>query len=146
MTTFKSLETISDDIVALFTADGSWQEVYDYVPSPDEFAEKSPVLILRVRGTDQQLANRSTNRTDIRFLATSMVLATDNNWTSAQAEAKFRELNVTFRQIIHDNVGGAGVVDALRFGGRSQVDDRIVGGSPYIIETHEFFATLARGA
>jgi hypothetical protein len=147
-TTFKSVETINDAIVALFVADDSWQEVYDYVPSPTEMGDKTPILIVRVRGILQTSEGTFTNPTSIRFLATSMVLATDtaSGWTSANAESKFRELNRTARQIIRDNMAGAGVCDGLTFGGRSQVDDAIIGGRAYIVETHEFFANLRNGA
>jgi hypothetical protein len=138
MTTFSSRELVRDELVVLFVANGSWQEVYGYFPSVSEMEGKTPILIIRSRGTEQDMAGLDTNPAVYRFLLSSWVLAysESDSWTSANAEDKLDELDKTVRQIIRDNAGSLTNGDVIRFeAGQSQVDDMIIEGLPYIVET-----------
>lgn len=148
MTNFQSRELVRDELVTLFAATGKWAEVYGYFPAVTEVAGKSPVLIIRSRGTQQRMAGRVTNPASYRFLLSSFVLAyTDNGtWSSADAEDKLDELDTEIRQVIRDNANLTNA-DVLRFDeGGSQVIDTIIEGQPYIVETRTIIAELVRGA
>jgi len=149
MTTFQSREAVRDELGTLFTADGSWQEVYNHFPSVDEIKGKTPVLIIRSRGTQQDMANLNTNPATYRLLLSSWVLAysSSDGWTSANAEDKLDELDKVLRQVIRDNAGGGSNADLYRFEpGMSQVDDVIIEGIPYIVETRAILVDLVNGA
>ena len=149
MTTFQSREAVRDELGTLFTSAGNWQEVYNHFPSVDEMKGKTPILIIRSRGTDQDMANLNTNPATYRFLLSSWVLAfsDSDSWTSANAEDKLDELDKVLRQVIRDNAGGGSNADLYRFeAGLSQVDDVIIEGMPYIVETRAILADLVNGA
>ena len=101
-TTFTSRELVRDELAALFVANGSWQEVYQYHPSVNEIENKTPFLVIRSAGTQQEMANLWTNKTTYRFAIISYVLAysASDNWTSANAEDKLDELDKAIRQVI----------------------------------------------
>ena len=148
-TTFQSRELVRDELVALFVADGSWQEIFGHFPSVNDIKGKTPVLTIISRGTEQDMAGLETNPATYRFLLSSFVLAYSevDSWTSADAEDKKDELDMKLRQVIRDNAGGGTNADLYRFEpGFSQVDDREIGGLPYSIETHAILADLKRGA
>lgn len=148
MTTFQTRELVRDELVTLFAATNKWSEVYGYFPSVEEVAGKSPVLIIRSRGTLQQMAGVGTNPVSYRFLLSSFVLAYTENgtWTSANAEDKLDELDQQIRQVIRDNANLTNA-DVLRFDeGGSQVVDTIIEGQPYIVETRTIIADLISGA
>ena len=151
MTTFQTRELIRDDLVTLFTANGSWQSVYGYFPGTNEMKGKTPVLVIRSRGTSQDMAGAVTNPTAYRFVLSSFVLAysenSADNWTSDDAEDKLDELDKVLRQVIRDNAGGGSYADRFEFEpGYSQVDDIIIEGLPYIVESRGIIARLVRGA
>lgn len=148
-TTFQSRELVRDELGALFTSNASWQKVYQYAPSLNEIKGKTPILIIRSRGTRQDMAGVETNPTSYQFLLSSWVLAysEDGGWTSANAEDKIDELDKTIRQIIRDNAAGGTNANLYRFDpGYSEVIDTIIEGVPYIIETRIIHAELPRGA
>jgi hypothetical protein len=147
MTTFQSREAVRDALVTLFTADNSWQQVYGYFPGVDEIAGKSPLLIIRSRGTAQEFAGQDTNPVQYRFSVTSMTIADESATTSANAEDSLDTLDQKVRQVIRDNAAGGSAADLLEFeAGFSQVSDIIVNGLAYISETRGVIATLPRGA
>ena len=150
-TTFQSRELVRDELATLFTADGSWQSVFGYFPAVEAFKGRTPILIIRSRGTEQDMAGLETNPASYRFLLSSWVLAfsplSADNWTSTDAEDKLDELDMKLRQVIRDNAGGGTNADLYRFEpGFSQVDDVIIEGVPYIVETRAILADLKRGA
>jgi len=147
MTTFQSRELVRDDLVSLFAADGSWQDVWGYFPGVDDVAGLSPVLIVRSRGTAQDFAGANTNPVQYRFSVTSMVVADEAVQSSADAEDQLDTLDMKVRQVIRDNAGGSTNADQYAFeGGFSQVSDIILNGQAYISETRFVIATLPRGA
>ena len=150
-TTFLSREAVRDELATLFTADGSWQSVFKFFPGLDAIKGRTPVLIIISRGTEQGMAGLETNPTTYRFLLSSWVLAfsplSADNWTSTDAEDKKDELDMKLRQVIRDNAGGGTNADLYRFEpGFSQVDDVIIEGVPYVVETRAILAGLKRGA
>lgn len=147
MTTFQTRELVRDELVTLFTANGSWQAVYGYAPSVDEIAGQSPILVIRSRGTQTTMAGVLTNPTQYRFSLTNMVIADKVAQTSASAEDQLDTLDRVMRQVIRDNAGGGTYADNFLFeGGFSEVQDMIIGGQAYIVERRFIIASLANGA
>lgn len=147
-TTFQSRKLVRDELVTLFAANGSWQEVYGYFPSAALAAGRTPVLMIRSRGTRQDMAGVWINPASYRFLLSSFVLAysSSDSWTSANAEDKLDELDKVLRQVIRDNVGSLTYADNLRFEeGFSDVSDIDLGGNPYIVETRAILVDLPSG-
>lgn len=149
-TTFLSREAVRDEIAAFFVADGSWQNVYGYFPGVDDIKGKTPICIIRSRGTQMNMQGVVTNPTQYRFLISSWVLAYSANsadsYTSATAEDKLDELDKVVRQLIRDNTTGTNYNNLLLDGGFSEVDDVIIEGVPYIVETRSVTAHLYNGA
>lgn len=146
MTTFQSREAVRDELVSLYVADGTFQEVYGYFPGVDEISGKTPLLVIRSRGTSLDMAGALTNRTEYRFSLTTFVLADENYVTSAAAEDALDTVDLAIRQVIRDNAGGGSAADMYRFeGGFSTVDDLVIGGQAYIVETRIVIATLVNG-
>jgi hypothetical protein len=117
----------------------------------NEILAKSPLLMIRGRGTGQTTPNFYTNPTFYRIILTTMVLAYDANsspvWTSALAEDKLDDLDRLVRQIIRNNTQNA-AWNVLEFEeSPSIVEDVIVGkGVPYIVESRAVLARLSSGA
>jgi hypothetical protein len=148
-TTFQSREAVRDELVALFTADGSWQDVYGYYPAVSEMKGRSPIMLIRSQGTQQDMAGQDTNPSSYSFLLTTWVLAysEDGGWTSADAEDQLDTLDRVTRQIIRDNADGGTNASQYRFeAGFSNRSDLILEGVPYIIESRTIIADLPRGA
>ena len=148
-TTFTSRELVRDALAALFVANGSWQEVYQYHPSVNEIENKTPFLVIRSAGTQQDMANEWTNKVTYRFAIISYVLAysASDNWTSALAEDKVDELDKVIRQVIRNNAGSMATCDDLLLdNGLSQPQDVILEGVPYIRESRFVSAYLQAGA
>lgn len=149
VTTFTSRELVRDELAALFVANGSWQNVYHQGASLNSFSGKSPILIIRSRGTAQEFANLENNPTSYRFLLSSWVLAyrASDSWDNTEAEDKLDELDKVVRQVIRNNAGSMTTANILYFEeGMSQVDDVIIEGLGYIVETRAVIAHLSRGA
>jgi hypothetical protein len=149
LTTFTSRELVRDEIASFFVTDGSFQEVYQYFPSVAEIKGKTPVLIIRSRGTEQDFSGLNTNPTSYRFLLTTFILAfsDDDSWSSSDAEDSLDDLDKVIRQVIRDNAGGGTYADNYRFeGGFSDVNDIMVEGLPYIVETRAVVADLPKGS
>lgn len=147
-TTFQSRELIRDELVALFVANGSWQNVYGYRPPITEFKGKTPLLTIRSGGTEQDMAGLDLNPTSHSFLISSYVLAYSaaDSWTSAMAEDKLDELGQLVRQVIRNNTGTLTNADLLRFApAGSQIVDIEIQSVPYIRESREIFADLKKG-
>ena len=149
MTTFQDRKLVRDDIVALFVADGSWQDVYGYMPAPEAFT-RSPVLVIRSAGTEQNMEGENTNPTGYRFICESYVVAfteQDATWTSELAEDEQDNLDMVFRQVVRDNAGGTTNANLLLFeGGFSSIKDVAIGRVSYSVESHGIIARLPRGA
>jgi hypothetical protein len=141
-TTFTSREVARDGLVALFTADGTWQAVYGYVPKATTIDGQWPFLVLTSAGTLQGMAGESYNPTEYTFSAVSFVLMDDNaDWNEDDAEDKLDELDQKFRQIIRDNPTAGTFADALMFAdNQSRTDYAIVGGVAY--RTEEWLITV----
>lgn len=149
VTTFTSRELVRDELVTLFVANGSWQEVYGYAPSVDELSGKTPILVIRSRGTIQNFANLETNPVTYRFVISSAVLAysASDSWNSANAEDKLDELDKVVRQVIRNNAGSLTYGVNMRFETAvSEVSDPIREGLPYILESRFVLVDLPRGA
>lgn len=148
-TTFQSRELVRDELAALFVADGSWQEVYQYWPGTNEIAGKTPVLIIRSRGTRQDMAGVFTNPASYRFLVSSWTIAYSSaaSITSSSAEDTLDTLDKTLRQIVRDNAGSLTNGDLIRFEeGYSEVIDVVAENLPYIVETRAILVDLVAGA
>lgn len=149
-TTFQSREAVRDELVTLFTSNGSWQAVYGYFPGTDAFVGLSPILTIQSMGTEQDMAGQDTNPASYRFVITSWVLAfsEDGSWTAAQAEDKVDELDKVTRQVIRNNAGGGTNADQYRFeAGMSEVRRiPVAGGPPYIVESRFILADLPKGS
>lgn len=149
MTTFQSRELVRDELAALFVANGSWQAAYGYFPSVDAIKGKTPILIIRSRGTSQDMAGLNTNPATYRFLLSSWVLAYSavDSWTSSNAEDLLDTLDMKLRQVIRDNAGSLTNGDLIRFEqGTSQVDDVMIENLPYIVETRAILVDLIKGS
>lgn len=150
MTTFPSREVARDALAALFVADGSWKAVYPYGAAGRVIAEgNSPALIIRSRGTRQEMANLNTNPRSYRISLQSWILATSNvtgdSWTSDEAEDALDLLDQKLCQIIRDNVQNA-AWDNIRFASEySDVVD-LNPAVPYIVETRFIYVDLKNGA
>ncbi len=148
-TTFQSREAVRDELVALFTANASWQAVYGYFPGAKVLAGLSPVLIIRSRGTQQEMAGVWDNKTSYRFILTSWVAAgseTDSSITSAIAEDELDNLDKVLRQVIR-NASVLVNMDSLEFASEfSEVSDVLIANIPYIMETHTIIANLYKGS
>jgi len=69
MTTFPSREAARDALVALFVANNSWKAVYGYAPPAKIIADgQFPILIIRSRGTRQEMASLNTNPRSYRLV------------------------------------------------------------------------------
>jgi hypothetical protein len=148
-TTFQDPELVRDELVALFIADGSWQQVYGYMPAGSELVGLSRFLVIRRRGTLQQSSGQWTNPVDYRFAITSFVLAYSDidSWTSAQAEDKLDELDQKIRQIIRTNMGDFTNCDIIAIEDSfSEVRDITIENKPYIAEARFVIAKLVNGA
>ena len=150
MTTFPSRETARDALAALFVANNSWKGVYGYAPAAKIIADgQFPILIIRSRGTSQEMANLNTNPRSYRFSLQSWVLATSevsgDSWTGDEAEDLLDTLDKTLCQIIRDNVSNA-AWDNIRFASEySDVVD-LSPTVPYIVETRFIYVDLRNGA
>jgi len=149
-TTFQSRELVRDQLVSLFTANNSWQEVYGYMPSVEELLGKTPFLIIRSKGTSQEMSGVETNKASYRFILSSWVLAggkNDASVTSSAAEDDLDTLDKVLRQVIRDNTGTITYGNIIRFeSGYSEVSDVIVQGLSYITESRFILVDLPRGA
>lgn len=147
VTTFTSRKLVRDELVALFTANNSWQAVYGYVPAIKVFAGMTPLLIIRSRGTVQDFAALETNPAEYRFGIASFCRAySAGEITPAQAEDTLDTLDTVVRQVIRNSAGSMTTADNLRFDGESEVRDVTIEGLPYMVETRFVIAKLARGA
>ena len=147
-TTFQSRELVRDELVTLFTANNSWQNVYGYFPSANEIVGKTPILVILSAGTRQDMAGVWSNPSSYRFRCLSFVLADSDsdNWTSANAEDKLDDLDRAFRQVIRTNMGSLTNADLLRFDeAYSERVDVDLGGKPYIREERNIIADLHKG-
>ncbi len=148
-TTFTSRELVRDELVSKFVANGSWQEVYGYHPSLDEIENKTPFLVIRSAGTQQDMANEWTNKAIYRFAIISYVIAyrASDNWTSALAEDKIDDLDKVVRQVIRNNAGSMTTCDDLLLdNGMSQPQDVLLEAIPYIRESRFVTAYLQAGS
>jgi hypothetical protein len=149
-TTFQSRELVRDELAALFVANGTWQAVYGYRPSVKEVLGKTPVLVIRSRGTQQDMAGLYTNPATYRFSLQSWVLAsseTDATVTSAIAEDELDTLDKTLRQVIRTNAGSLANADNIRFEeSPSEVVDIVAEGLSYMIETRFILVELHGGS
>lgn len=148
-TTFPSRELVRDELVSKFTATNAWQEVYGYHPSVNEIQDKTPFLVIRSAGTEQNMANEWTNKAIYRFAVISYVIAyrASDNWTSAHAEDKLDDLDRLVRQVVRDNAGSMTTCDDLLLdNGLSQPQDVILEGLPYIRESRFISAYLQAGS
>jgi hypothetical protein len=142
-TTFQSRELVRDELVALFQANNTWNNVYGYFPSSVELVGKTPVLVIRSRGTRQNMAGAWTNPASYRFILTNFVAIA----TSTVAEDELDTLDMTLRQVIRNNAGLITTGDNLRFGDEySDVSDVDIGGKFYLLETHTIYVDLPSGS
>lgn len=150
MTSFQDIDLIVTEIAALFTAEGSWQDVYDYFPGLSTFQGRSPVLVVIDNGTLQEFDNLHTNPTTYNILLASYVLVnsdSDATITSEAATTQRRALNVIIRQTIRDNAGGGTYYDLIQFTPRSSQIERLnAEGLTYELEMFEVAAFLKSGS
>lgn len=149
MTTFTTRKTIRDDIAGLFTATGSWSNVYSGMPAYSAIAGDSPVMTIITDGTGTTFNSLNHNPRVHNFLVTNWILytRTDDSWSYTDAEDKLDALELVVAQTIRDNAAGSGVADLLQFSGTASVIDRIViQNTRYLRETFTVVATLATGA
>jgi hypothetical protein len=147
VTTFQSRELVRDELVALFVANASWNNVYGYFPAASEMVGKTPILLILSDGTRQQSSGVWSNPTSYQFLCISFVLADSDsdNWTVALASDKVDDLDRVFRQVIRNN-GALTNADVLRFGdGFSVRRDVSIGGKPYISEERTIICDVLKG-
>jgi len=147
-TTFQSRELVRDELVALFVANGSWQDVYAYFPSVNAFSGLSPILIVRGAGSSVAMEGLNTNPVEYRLSISSWVIAyVASEQTSAQSEDLVDTLDTTVRQVIRNNAGRLTNADSLRFeGGFSSKQDVVIEGLPYMAETRFVIARLNAGS
>lgn len=148
MTTFQDVDLVTTEVAALFTANGSWQAVYDYFPGVDAIKGYTPVLIVDDNGTSTRFESLHVNPVEYRLTVQSWVIAyIEGEWTVNQATAKRRELNKVIRQIIRDNAGGTTYTNTLQFeSGFSERSSIIFEGIPYFIERFNVIARLNSGS
>ena len=117
MTTFQSRKLVRDELVALFVADGSWQDVWGYFPGVDAFQGRSPLLTITSGGTKQTTGTFHLNPTQYQFLITTYVLSyrLSDNWLATDAMDTLDALDLKVRQIIRDNMGGGTNADWYQF-------------------------------
>lgn len=151
MTTFTNRKLIIDELRTLAIADGSWQDVYDYVPNTDDLQGKTPVLVILSIGTRRDMAGLNTNPTSHLLEISSWVLGfsqrTADAWSAEDAENKAHELEMKLSQLIRDNAGGGTNADSYEFDTAFSSIDRITfEGVPYIVETRRIVANQFNGA
>jgi hypothetical protein len=147
-TTFQSRELVRDELVALFTADNSWNNVYGYFPAASEMVGKTPILLILSDGTRQSMDGVWSNPANYQFLCISFVLADSDsdNWTVANANDKVDDLDRVFRQIVRTNAGSLATANLVRFGdGFSVRRDVSIGGKPYISEERTIICDVIKG-
>lgn len=148
-TTFQSREAVRDELAALFTANGSWQAVYNYMPGYSVIAGLSPALTILSAGTRQQFAGVWNNPVSYRFEITCYVVSgseSDATVTSAVAQDEQDTLDKVIRQVIRDNVQLTNG-DNMRFGDDySNVERGSIGNQPYIRETYTVYVDLPKGS
>lgn len=149
-TTFKTRELVRDELVALFVANGSWQDVYGYKAANTEISGRSPVLTLVATGTRQRFENLDTNPASYRFEIINYVMSSsdsDASVTTSVAEDELDNLDKVIRQIIRNNAGSLTNASNLYFDDNySNVERGAIGNTPYIRETYVIFADLPGGA
>ena len=147
-TTFQDVDLVIDEILALFTANASWEAQYGYFPGVNGIKGYSPVLVLQDDGTQTLFANQFTNPVTYQFLLSNWVIAfVEGDRTVAQQTELRRSLNKTIRQIIRNNTSSLTYADTVQFGdGFSTVDTLIVEGVPYFVETFTLMARLSSGS
>lgn len=149
MTTFPSREVTRDALVALFVANNSWKHVLGYAPPAKLIADgQFPILVVRSRGTRQEMQNLNTNPRGYRFSLQNWVLATSeisgDSWTSDEAEDLLDTLDQTLCQIIRDNVSNSSL-GIIRFASEySDVID-LSPTVPYIVESRFIYVSLPNG-
>ena len=150
MTTFQSRKLVRDELVALFVADGSWQEVWGYFPGVDAFQGRSPLLTVTSGGTTQTSESKHVNPTQYQFLITTYVLSyrASDSWFATDAMDTLDALDLKVRQIIRINMGGGANADWYQFDtAPSEITSATsLEGLSYEIETRGIFAGLASGA
>ena len=150
MTTFQSRKLVRDELVALFVADGSWQDVWGYFPGVDAFQGRSPLLTITSGGTTQTSESLHVNPTQYQFLITTYVLSyrASDNWFATDAMDTLDALDLKVRQIIRDNMGGGTNADWYQFDtALSQITSaKTFEGLVYEIEARGMFVGLASGA
>lgn len=144
MTIFVTRKTIRDGLVALFTANDSWEVVYGYIPKVTTIDGKSPLLVITSAGTDQSMAGLNTNPAEYTFTFVSFVRMDDSvsggTWSEDDAEDKLDELDTVFRQVVRDNAGGGSFADSLMFADtQSRTDYAMIDGVGY--RTEEWILT-----
>ncbi len=147
-TIFQSRQLVQDELVALFVADGSWQQVWGYFPGVNAFMGKSPVLVITPSGTGQSMESKHVNPTSHILLLSTFVLAyrQSDSWFAEDANDLLNAMEVKVRQIIRDNAGGGTFADNYEFDQTpSDVSNQIIEGLGYIIETRSIIANLAHG-
>lgn len=147
MTTFTDREVPADALKALFVANGSWEEVYNYIPKITVLGMSSPNLIIVSGGTSTDMPSLNTNPTDFRFVLSTWVIARRDadNFTNEQAETQLNALDKTLRQIIRDNTQNAAWNNVQLEDGFSQVNREIFEGTAFLIETRAVIAHISRG-
>lgn len=148
-TTFQSRELVRDEIVALFVANGSWQDVYGYMPGYTVISGNSPVLTVLSAGTSQRFAGVFTNPVTYRFEITNYIVSSsesDATVLSADASDQLDTLDRTIRQVIRDNVQLTNG-DNVRFDENfSNVERGAIGNVPYVRESYTILVDLPNGA
>lgn len=150
MTTFPNRKVARDALAALFVANGTWKAVYAYGMAGSVIADGiSPVLIIRSRGTRQEMANLNTNPRSYRLSLQSWILAkseiSGDSWSSDESEDALDLLDMTLCQVIRDNVQN-NAWDNIRFAtDYSDVVD-LNPAVPYIVETRIIYVDLPKGS
>lgn len=149
-TILQSRKLARDELVALFDADGSWQEVWGYFPGVDAFQGRTPLLTVTSNGTAQATESLNVNPASYLFLITTYVLSyrDSDGWLATDAADALDALDLKVRQIIRDNMGTMTTVNTLQYDtSPSQITSaKTMEGLVYDIETRGIFANLVSGA
>ena len=138
--------------MTLAAATNAWKHVYGYRPPVTEVAKKKSFLIVMSSGSKNRFESLDNNPRAYRFTAQSYVLAYStiaaDSWDSHDAEDELDAKELAMVQLVRNNTQTASW-NVLQFDDSfSNRQDIILGsaGTPYIVETWQLIAFLAKGS
>jgi hypothetical protein len=139
----KSRKATRQALATLLDGGGEWNAVYNHMPSEDTIKSNDPILVVLSAGTVQEFRGTDNNPSEFQFAIKAYVLKEGREET---AEDDIDDFDAAIRQLIRDNVGSIGDVDAFRFSDSPSIAGQSIIGKLYRTETWLVLGKVATGA